>query len=260
MSQPFSSEPFASREHAIAALTGKPPPPGPPPKFLELACFDIMTALEAVVAGASRMELCANRAVGGTTPKVADFMDIHIAIFGLPIYVMIRPRGGDFVYTAAEISRMSSDIITFKNAGYTGRGADGFVFGVLDANNKVDKEKNTALVRAAAGRPCTFHRAFDAIPEQDMEAQLEVLIGCGFKALLTSGGKGDAINNKDMLGKLVKAAGNRIRIIVGGGVRSSNLEALKETGATWFHSSAIVDGGEAPSPAEVKAMNEILAK
>ena len=117
------------------------------------------------------------------------------------------------------------------------------------------------LVQAAEGRPCTFHRAFDEIAEEEMEGELEVLIECGFRAVLTSGGKGGAVvgKGKGLLGRLVRRARGRIDVIVGGGVRSANIEGLwRETGATSWHSSAIVGDGDVASAGEVRMLREFI--
>jgi len=169
---------------------------------------------------------------------------------------MIRPRdGGDFIYTSAEYDQMKSDLTTFKNAG-----ASGFVFGILDEKNLVDEVKCRELVKVAGDRPCTFHRAFDSIPTEQIDEQLEILIECGFKAVLTSGGAGDAGDNQDVLRRLVEVANGRIEIVIGGGVRSGNLKGLRETGARWFHSSAVVDGGNVASSEELMDMLWVLGR
>lgn len=169
---------------------------------------------------------------------------------------MIRPRGGNFIYSAEEILQMETDVSRFREGG-----VDGFVFGVLDGERGrgVDLERCKGLVDLAGGKACTFHRAFDEIVEDDMLEELEGLIRCGFKSVLTSGGKENAVEGSRMLRKLVRAASGRIDVIVGGGVRSINVESLlRETDATTFHSSAIVAGGELASREEVVALKSLL--
>jgi copper homeostasis protein len=151
---------------------------------------------------------------------------------------------------------MERDLETFKQ-----EGAQGFVFGILNEQGTVDKERCRGLVLKAEGIPCTFHRAFDEISETDMLKQLELLIEVGFRAVLTSGGGKNAVEGKEMLRELVAAAKGRIDVIAGGGVRSSNLEMLrKETSAPVFHSSAIVDvgGGEIASRDEIQLLDRLL--
>jgi copper homeostasis protein len=198
-------------------------------KSFELACFNISDGLEAATKGyCDRIELCSNRIAGGVTPQLDDFIDLRRAGTGIPIYIMIRPREGNFLYSRNEFSQMERDMSLYTVAE---GGADGFVFGILDEENRVDRARCSALIDMAGGKPCTFHRAFDSIPPQEMESELETVIECGFEAILTSGGPTDASEGREMLGNLVKAAGDRICIIVGGGVRSSNLRGLMTTGA-----------------------------
>jgi copper homeostasis protein len=219
--------------------------------LLEIACFNAESALIAESSGAHRIELCKEQALGGTTPLISTFQSVKKAV-KIPVNVMIRPRGMDFVYDDDEFLQMKKDIESFT-------GVDGFVFGIL-RDGKVDEERCRVLVEKSEGRPCTFHRAFDEIPESQMMAELEVLVRCGFKSVLTSGGRKNALEGRKVLGELVEAAKGRIDIIAGGGVRSSNLEMLrKETSAGWFHSSAIVDpGGEVASRDEVTRLTEIV--
>jgi copper homeostasis protein len=229
--------------------------------FLEIACFTTESALIAASSGASRIELCTDGHLGGTTPLLSTFQSLRSKISSaIPIYVMIRPRGGGFTYSEPEFQQMRTLIQTFASVG-----ADGFVFGILDERHLVDETRCVQLVAQAAGRPCTFHRAFDEILPEAMEKELEVLVRCGFRAILTSGGMESAAMGKERLGALVrkaKATGG-IEVIVGGGVRSGNVEMLRrQTGAEFFHSSAIVraDGAEVASQEEVKLLRESLAK
>jgi copper homeostasis protein len=203
--------------------------------LLEIACFSPQSATEAVKAGADRIELCTNRDAGGVTPASQDFEIARGAVKSVPIHVMIRPRGGEFEYNDEEFLLMKGAIQKFSSLG-----ADGFVFGIL-MNGRVAKQKCWELVQLAGGRPCTFHRAFDEL--EDLDAGLRDVSACGFKAVLTSGGKFDAVYGTVQVAKLVKlAAETDVEIIVGGGVRSSNIERLiQETEAHWYHSSAIVD-------------------
>jgi copper homeostasis protein len=221
--------------------------------LLEIACFDPSSALTAFSSGASRIELCRSQEVGGLTPAVSVFQALKKSI-PIPIYIMIRPHGHSFIYTPEELSVMEEDISRFGEAG-----ASGFVLGALTSTSQVDSDTNKFLIQAAQGKPCTFHRAFDSIPPSEMTQQLEILIACGFKAVLTSGGAETAVEGKEVLRGLVERAGGRIEVIVGGGVRSGNVGQLRgETGAGWFHSSAVVDGGEEASGEEVRLLREII--
>jgi copper homeostasis protein len=223
--------------------------------LLEIACFNADSALIAQEAGADRVELCKEQALGGTTPLLSTFKYLKDTL-KIPVFVMIRPHGRDFIYSDQEYRDMERDIETFKH-----EGAQGFVFGILNEQGTVDKERCRGLLMKAEGLPCTFHRAFDEISEMAMLEQLESLVEVRFKAVLTSGGQRNAADGMGMLAKLVAAAKGRIDVIAGGGVRSSNLELLRaETNAPAFHSSAIVDlhGGEIASGDEIKLLERLL--
>lgn len=200
---------------------------------LEIACFNMESAIIAQHAGANRIEFCADMNVGGITPKLEDFI-LQKSKIHIPIFVMIRPRGGNFIYSNKEFEQMKNDILQFKNAG-----ADGFVFGILTENKEVDFIQNKALVELANPLPCTFHRAFDEINNQ-MEA-LDIIIECGFKTILTSGNANNAMDGLASLQAIALKANNKICIMPGGGVRAINIEILKENIHTnWFHSSAVL--------------------
>lgn len=217
--------------------------------LLEIACFNKASAFIAAESGADRIELCANVKEGGTTPKLNDFREIRNS-FDLPIFVMIRPRGGNFVYDSAEFSEMMKDILRFDRAG-----ADGFVFGILDKKNEIDVKRNQFLVDTAEEKPCTFHRAFDRVVNP--ENALQQVIDCGFQTVLTSGFAANVDNGKEALKKLVATSQNQLNILVGGGLRSSNIDEIREyTNAKYFHSSAITDDSEYPDPEEIKKLLE----
>ena len=200
--------------------------------MLEIACFEITSAETALRSVADRIEFCAEQQLGGLTPNIEEFRYLK-AVYRKPIFVMIRPKGGSFMYSDEEFEKMKSDILTFKKSG-----ADGFVFGILTSGNTIDTKKNKILVELAGDVPCTFHRAFDRTP--NLEDSVKNLIALGFKTVLTSGGKSTAIGGKENLKMLVKNYSNQINILIGGGVRSGNIEELKHlTGGAHFHSSAI---------------------
>ncbi|KAF2445996.1 hypothetical protein P171DRAFT_431368 [Karstenula rhodostoma CBS 690.94] len=218
--------------------------------MLEIACFNVSSAIAAAEAGADRIELCADYAAGGVTPSVDALIEVRRSTT-IPINVMIRPRPGDFVYTTLQHYQMKLDILNSKPT------ASGFVFGILDSENRVDEARNRELVDMAAGLPCTFHRAFDMVPEQ-AEA-VESLIRCGFTSILTSGGQVDAVSGAGCVAQLQKDFGDRITFILGGGVRSSNLAALRQqTTVPWYHSAAITQPGETVDPDEVSNLQSIL--
>jgi len=218
---------------------------------LEIACFNLESAIIAQENGADRVELCANMKDGGTTP---DFEITKVAreVLSIELNVMIRPRGGDFVYSDEEFVQMKTEIVAFKKLK-----VDGFVFGILKEDGSVNKERNKELVALAHPFPCTFHRAFDVV--KDVNQSLESIIECGFKTILTSGQGKNVVEGIDVLAELVEKASNRITIMPGGGLRSSNIVLLKQrTNASFYHSSAITDSSETANGDEVKALKENL--
>ncbi|KAF2639952.1 hypothetical protein P280DRAFT_469692 [Massarina eburnea CBS 473.64] len=218
--------------------------------MLEIACFNAESAIAASKAGADRIELCADYAAGGVTPLPSTLHQVRKET-ATPINVMIRPRGGDFVYSDEEFERMKTDIDSYKGS------ASGFVFGILDERNRVDIQRNGELVMLATPLPCTFHRAFDQTMKKSEAA--EQLVECGFKAILTSGGLFDAVAGADKVGELQKDWGSKITIILGGGVRSSNISVLREkTRVEWYHSAAITMPGETVDPVEVEKLTTRL--
>lgn len=219
--------------------------------LLEIACFNEASALIAYENGADRIELCDDMEVGGITPSIAVFKKLR-NIIKIPMYVMIRPRGGDFTYTTSEFMQMQAAIMQFKALG-----ADGFVFGILTENYDIHVDQNKALVAIAHPLPCTFHRAFDLV--LDRNKALHHIILCGFKNLLTSGLSSNVVEGKNTLQQLVRAAKGSIHIVVGGGLRSNNILAIKQhTLAQHFHSSAIVDDTGIASPIEISALKSWL--
>ena len=215
--------------------------------MLEIACFEITSAETALKSVADRIEFCDNIEFGGTTPNFYEFQYLK-SNYTIPIYVMIRPKGGSFFYSEAEFTEMKSSIISFREAG-----ADGFVFGILDANNEIDENKNKELIILSGDKPCTFHRAFDRTA--DLDKSIQTLIRLGFKTVLTSGGKPDALKGKENLKNLVEKYSDQIEILIGGGVRSENIQQLKQfTGGRNFHSSAILKYDTFASEDEIKKL------
>ncbi|MGE8528702.1 copper homeostasis protein CutC [Chryseobacterium rhizosphaerae] len=214
---------------------------------IEIACFNPESAVIAFANGADRIELCDGLSEGGTTPGVEVTQELREKI-NIPIFVMIRPRGGDFTYSEAEFEQMKNDLIQLKSLK-----VDGFVFGILNENDEVNTEQNKALVKLATPLPCTFHRAFDRA--KGLEESLEKVIECGFTTILTSGQKPNVSEGKENLKKLVELSNGRIEILVGGGLRSTNIEEIRAlTHAGYFHSSAITDGGAFANADEVVAL------
>jgi copper homeostasis protein len=213
-------------------------------KKIEIACFNLESVLIAQNSGADRVELCADMSVGGTTSLIEMIQQAreHLTI---DLYIMIRPRGGNFVYSEAEFEQMKSEVETIKKLA-----VNGFVFGILNEDKTINIEQNKALVELAKPFPCTFHRAFDAV--LNVEKALEDVISCGFSTILTSGTFPNVMEGKEVLQQLVIQANNRIEIMPGGGLRSANISELDEmVNANWYHSSAITDGSEIANPEEI---------
>ena len=218
-------------------------------KKIEIACFNLESVLIAQKAGADRIELCADIALGGTTPSAHIVRQAREHVI-LPLYVMIRPRGGNFEYASVEFEQMKSDISNLKALG-----VDGFVFGILNDDQTIQIEQNSELVALASPLPCTFHRAFDAV--LNSKNALEDVISCGFSTLLTSGTYPNVMEGKDVLKQLNVQAQNRIQIMPGGGLRSTNISALNQiVNASWYHSSAITDASEIANPIEIMQLKE----
>lgn len=214
---------------------------------IEIACFNPESAIIAFENGADRIELCDGLNEGGTTPDFETTKQLREKI-SIPIFVMIRPRGGDFTYSDEEFDQMKSDLIRLKSLN-----VDGFVFGILNESDEVNIQQNKILVELAKPYHCTFHRAFDRA--KDLENSLEKVIECGFKTILTSGQKPNVSEGKENLKKLVELSDGRIEILVGGGLRSTNIEGIREfTNAEYFHSSAITDGGAFADSEEIVAL------
>ena len=199
--------------------------------IIEIAVFSLEAAITAFNAGAQRIELCSAPAEGGLTPSAAT-MRLARKYVKIPIHVMIRPREGDFCYSAREFEAMLLDIAAAKMVGM-----EGVVAGVLNPDGSVDEKRTAILVDAAAPMNVTFHRAFDMTKDQD-EA-LEAIIYAGCARILTSGGQQTAPQGIEKLAELVKKAGDRISIMPGSGVNVDNIKHIAEiTGAKEIHLSA----------------------
>ncbi|WKL45912.1 copper homeostasis protein CutC [Flavobacterium pectinovorum] len=218
---------------------------------LEIACFNYESALIAQENGADRIELCENMQLGGTTPNSILVVKVRENL-SIKMHVIIRPRGGNFVYSDEELTEMKQDIKQYKKLG-----VDGFVFGILKEDGSVNKRQNKELVHLAHPYSCTFHRAFDVV--KDVEKSLEDIIDCGFKTILTSG---QGINVEEgifTLSKIQQLAKDRIEIMPGGGLRSSNIKLLQEQlEPTFYHSSAITGKTETANPEEIKELKNFL--
>jgi copper homeostasis protein len=197
--------------------------------LLEISVETSEAAAAAERGGARRVELCAELRVGGLTPG-EELMRRARQMVRVPIFAMVRPRAGDFVYSASEFERTRTDIEMAKRARM-----DGIVLGILTRVRGVDVERTRELVVLARPLPVTFHRAFDDVA--DLDAGLEDVIETGAARILTSGGAAAAPAALDRLTRLVPAAKERIIILPGGGINASNvLQVARKTGAREIHS------------------------
>ena len=198
--------------------------------LIEIATNDFSTAEAAVKGGADRLELCSALSEGGLTPSFG-FIRRSRERFSLPIFPIIRPRGGDFLYSEEEYAIMVQDALFCREVG-----CEGVVFGFLNGDGSIDKKRTAALVEKVYPLEVTFHRAFDRCT--DPFAALEDLIDCGCQRILTSGQQVDVLQATGLLRQLIEAADDRIIILPGSGVRPHNVAKLRdETGATEFHAS-----------------------
>jgi copper homeostasis protein len=199
--------------------------------LLEIAAFNFQSAWLAANAGARRIELCENAHEGGTTPSYGT-LKLAKEKIPIPIFPIIRPRGGDFLYNDEEFSIMQKDILLCKQLGY-----EGIVIGLLNADGTIDTKRTSQLTELAYPLDVTFHRAFDRTVDA-MQA-LEDAIDCGCTRILTSGQHPNAFEGKDLIKQLVQQAADRIIIMPGSGIRSNNIRAIADyTGANELHSSA----------------------
>jgi len=206
--------------------------------IIEIATSDFLTTKSAVEGGADRIELCANLAEGGTTPSYAHIKKCR-ETFDIALFPIIRPRGGDFLYTKDEFEIMKNDIKLCKELD-----CEGIVIGLLNMDGTIDMTRTSELVELAYPLEVTFHRAFDRC--KDPFVALEELIEIGCQRILTSGQKPTVSEGIDLIAGLNKKADDRIIILPGSGVRKDNIKILAEkTGCIEFHSSL---RGKAKSP------------
>ncbi len=204
--------------------------------ILETIAFNIDSCAKAQSAGAHRIELCDNPGEGGTTPSYG-FIKAARKILTVQLYPIIRPRGGDFLYSDAEFEIMKTDVQVCKDLG-----CDGVVIGMLNEDATIDKIRCSTLVNLAYPLGVTFHRAFDRVT--DPETALEDVIAIGCERILTSGFHPTAEEGAENIRKLIEVADRRIIIMPGSGVRADNIAILAErTAAVEFHSSARKDAG-----------------
>lgn len=203
--------------------------------MLEVCASNLASALAAEQAGADRIELCSALSVGGLTPSYGLTEHVFTTTL-LQVMVLIRPREGDFVYTAREVQVMEQDILALRSL------CTGLVFGALTPRGDVDLPVMRRLMQAAQGLPVTFHRAFDRC--RDPFAALEQIIDLGCRRILTSGQQPSAAQGIDLLRQLRQRAAGRIIIMPGGGVTPDNAaDILARTGCTEIHASCSAGSG-----------------
>ncbi|MCD8041932.1 MAG: copper homeostasis protein CutC [Tannerellaceae bacterium] len=201
-------------------------------RIIEICANSAQSCVEAEAGGAARVELCAGIPEGGTTPSYGEIKTAQDLTTSIAINVIIRPRGGDFLYSEAEIQSMLYDIEMAKQLQLYG-----VVVGCLTKEGDIDVPLLKRLVEAAQPLSVTFHRAFDVC--RDPFVALEQIIEAGCDRILTSGQQPDAVQGIPLLAELVKRAGDRIIIMPGCGVRETNIAQIeRETGAHEFHTSA----------------------
>lgn len=198
---------------------------------LEVCANSFTSAQAAEKGGAVRVELCENMAEGGTTPSFGQ-IKLCVERLNIEVWPIIRPRGGDFLYTAAEFDVMKEDVKLCKSIG-----CNGVVTGILTESGEIDVPRCAELIDIAHPMPVAFHRAFDMC--NNPEKALEILIELGFTRVLTSGAAKSALLGADQIAKLVKLANGRIELMPGAGIRPSNIHEISRiTSAQTFHASA----------------------
>ena len=198
---------------------------------LEVIAYNIESCHIAQQAGAHRIELCANPADGGTTPPYG-FIKAARKNVSIELYCMIRPRGGDFLYSGADFEIMKTDVQIAKQLG-----CDGVVIGILNPDGSIDKDRCKKLVELAYPMGVTFHRAFDRV--KDAHSALNDVIETGCERILTSGLQPECTEGATLIAKLIQQAADRIVIMPGSGLNAENIiEVAKITGAREFHTSA----------------------
>ena len=217
---------------------------------IEICCNSVQSAANAKAAGATRIELCQDLENGGTTPSLAAIRQC-VEKLGLDVFVLIRPRSGDFCYNEIETETMAQDVEVCKQLG-----VKGIVVGFLRKDGTIDTALTRRFVQLAAPLPVTFHRAFDRCA--DWQRALEEVIGCGCARILTSGCQPTTMEGLDTLRRMVEMAGDRITILAGGGITPDNVRhIIAATGVKEVHGSckrSTPGGYNETDPAQVKSL------
>lgn len=218
---------------------------------IEICVDSVESAIAAHRGGAQRVELCSALSEAGITPSSGLIHRVRQSI-AIDLNVIIRPRGGHFVYTDHEFEVMRNDIRHAQSLG-----ANGVVFGILTKDHRIDTERTRHLVELARPLSVTFHRAFDLCT--DLDAALEDVISCGADRILTSGGSKTALEGVDRIAHLQQAAAGRIRIMPGSGVRASNVAHLvHRTAVLDVHTSLSCKGQAVPTESGAASINSLV--
>lgn len=221
------------------------------PKVLEIACFNLQSALIAQVSGADRIELCEHYRSGGLTPSYKLIQEARQKV-QIPLHVIIRPHARNFHCSGTELKTMANDILFCKE-----HQVEGIVFGILEGD-KVDKVSCKELIDLARPMSVTFHRAVDHCV--DLHKAFEALVELGVDRVLTSGGKGNVVNNVEHLKKLQAAFGKQISIMPGGGIRSSNLAEIMKSSCLEYHSAALDQHAQNADAEEIRRLKNQLTQ
>lgn len=201
--------------------------------LIEVCVESLIEAIEAEKRGANRIELCDNLSKGGTTPSYGT-IKMALSTLKIPVFPIIRPRGGDFCYTPAEIEAIKEDIKVCKSLG-----AKGVVLGLLTKDNKIDFKTLAEFMELAHPMEVTFHKAIDEL--EDPSLVIDDLVKLGVKRILSSGTKPTALEGKDMLNKMIAKAGDRLTIVVAGKVTKENLKEVSTLiPAKEYHGKVII--------------------
>ena len=220
--------------------------------LLEICAFNIQSCFIAEKAGAGRIELCAGAVYGGITPGFGT-LKYAIEKISIPMWPMIRPRGGNFIYDVHELAIMKKDILVCRELGY-----HGIVTGIQLPDGRIDTVQLKRIVEWAHPMQVACHKVFDGTP--DAFAALEDVISAGCVRILTSGLQKTALEGAPVLARLVTQAAGRITIMPGGGVRPANIaQLIKETGATEYHSSAVISRAANDDTADGEEIKKLVA-
>jgi copper homeostasis protein len=223
-------------------------------RVLEICCDSVESAVAAAAGGADRIELCVNLVADGLTPPVRLMEAVRAEVGAMPVFVLVRCRAGDFVFSEDEVELMCGEIGALREAG-----ADGIVCGALTADSEIDQAATRRFLGAADGLPFTFHKGFDCC--EDLEGAMSVLVGLGVDRVLTSAGAKRAVDAIGRLARLAEIGDGGTRVLCGGGVRADGLAELAAIpGVVEFHSAARASVDRPVDRNEVQRMVEVLAR